>query len=43
VEKDLIGRLKSMKKYFFLHAGDFLVHFLDACMEELNKKMSQVS
>lgn len=42
-EKDLIGRLKSMKKYFFLHAGDFLVHFLDGCLDELDKELPQIS
>ena len=42
-EQDLIGRLKSMKKYFFLQAGDFLVHFLDACSDELEKKINQIS
>lgn len=32
-----------MKKYFFLQAGDFLVHFLDACSDELEKKINQIS
>ncbi|XP_074030590.1 gamma-tubulin complex component 2 isoform X2 [Leptinotarsa decemlineata] len=36
-EKDLIGRLKSVKYYFLLEKGDFIVTFLTLCEKELGK------
>lgn len=42
-EKNLLGRLESMKQYFFLQSGDFLVHFLDGAEEELLKDSKLIS
>lgn len=39
----LMGRLRSMRRYFLLEQGDFLVHFFDAAAPELAKKRSDVS
>ncbi|XP_057667039.1 gamma-tubulin complex component 2-like isoform X3 [Diorhabda carinulata] len=36
-EKDLLGRLKSVKHYFLLDQGDFIVTFLGLCEKELGK------
>lgn len=36
-EKDLLGRLKSVKHYFLLDQGDFIVTFLTLCEKELGK------
>ena len=36
---DLMDSLKSMKRYFLLDQGDFLVHFLDAAEDELLKEL----
>ncbi|XP_076274198.1 gamma-tubulin complex component 2-like isoform X2 [Rhynchophorus ferrugineus] len=41
-EKDLIGRLKSVKHYFLLDKGDFIVTFLTLCEKELNKTIVDV-
>lgn len=40
---DLIGKFRSMKRYFLLDQGDFLVHFMDIAMEELAKKPEDIS
>jgi len=40
---DLLGRLKSIKRYFFFDHGDYLTHFLDIANEELNKPSTSVS
>ncbi|KAL0919376.1 hypothetical protein M5K25_011467 [Dendrobium thyrsiflorum] len=39
----LIGKLRSMKRYFLLDQGDFLVHFMDIAMEELVKRPEDIS
>ncbi|XP_030766900.1 gamma-tubulin complex component 2-like isoform X2 [Sitophilus oryzae] len=41
-EKDLIGRLKSVKHYFLLDKGDFIVTFLTLCEKELNKMVVDI-
>ncbi|XP_060530433.1 gamma-tubulin complex component 2-like isoform X2 [Cylas formicarius] len=41
-EKDLIGRLKSVKHYFLLDKGDFIVTFLTLCEKEMNKGVVDV-
>ncbi|XP_031339434.1 gamma-tubulin complex component 2-like isoform X1 [Photinus pyralis] len=41
-EKDLLGRLKSVKHYFLLDQGDFIVTFLTLCEKELNKDVADV-
>ncbi|KAL1506301.1 hypothetical protein ABEB36_005691 [Hypothenemus hampei] len=41
-EKNLIGRLKSVKHYFLLDKGDFIVTFLTLCEKELNKVIGDV-
>lgn len=40
---DLIGRLRSIKHYFFVDQGDFLVHFMDTAKDELTRKPSAMS
>lgn len=40
---DLLGRLRSLKRYFLLDQGDFLLHFIDAAEEELDKPHGQCS
>ncbi|KAL5106005.1 Gamma-tubulin complex component 2 [Taenia crassiceps] len=42
-QKDLKGILKSIKRYFLLDQGDFIVHFMDTAAAELRKPVSQVS
>jgi gamma-tubulin complex component 2 len=41
-ENDLIGRLLSVKRYFLLQQGDFIIQFMDACEQELGKKVDEV-
>ncbi|CAN6452388.1 unnamed protein product [Victoria cruziana] len=40
---DLIGKLRSLKHYFLLDQGDFLVHFMDMARDELLKKPDEIS
>lgn len=42
-DQQLIQRLKSIKRYFFIETGDFFVHFIDASEEELSKNLKSVS
>lgn len=37
-----MGRLKSVKHYFLLDQGDFIVTFLTLCEKELNKDVADV-
>ncbi|XP_059621004.1 gamma-tubulin complex component 2 homolog isoform X2 [Phlebotomus argentipes] len=41
-ENDLMGHLQSMKRYFLLQQGDFIMQFMDACEQELSKKIHAV-
>ncbi|XP_063636095.1 gamma-tubulin complex component 2-like [Cydia splendana] len=41
-EYDLMGRLKSVKNYFFMCQGDFIVQFMDATEQELSKKIDDI-
>ncbi|XP_071055793.1 gamma-tubulin complex component 2-like isoform X1 [Onthophagus taurus] len=41
-EQDLVGRLKSVKHYFLLDQGDFIVTFLSLCEKELSKNINDV-
>ncbi|XP_044749279.1 gamma-tubulin complex component 2-like isoform X2 [Coccinella septempunctata] len=41
-EKDLIGRLKSVKNYFLLEKGDFIITFLNLTEKEMSKTMGNV-
>ncbi|XP_023342310.1 gamma-tubulin complex component 2 [Eurytemora carolleeae] len=41
-DRDLIGHLTSMKKYFLMEQGDFIVQFLDLCEKELSQPVDQV-
>ena len=34
-DRDLIGHLRSVKHYFLLDQGDFIVQFMDLCGDEL--------
>lgn len=38
-----VPRLTSLKRYFLLHEGDFLVHFLDLAEPQLSKPMEKVT
>lgn len=42
-EVDVLSRLRSIKRYFMLEQGDFLVHFLDAADDELSKSRADLS
>lgn len=41
-EYDLMGHLLSVKRYFLLQQGDFIVQYLDACEQELSKGVDDV-
>lgn len=40
---DMVGRLRSIKRYFLLDQGDFLMHFIDCAGDELERHVSEVS
>lgn len=40
---DLVGRLRSVKHYFFIDKGDFLVIFMDTAKDELAKRPAALS
>ncbi|ORX96049.1 hypothetical protein K493DRAFT_337084 [Basidiobolus meristosporus CBS 931.73] len=42
-EKQVFGRLRSMKRYFFLDQSDFFNHFLDLAWPELRKPYLEAS
>lgn len=42
-EVRVLDRVRSIKRYFLLEQGDFLVHFFDAAHEELSKSVKDVS
>lgn len=41
-DSDLMGHLLSVKRYFLLQQGDFIVQFMDACEGELMTKVHDV-
>ncbi|KAL4714483.1 hypothetical protein ACJJTC_017778, partial [Scirpophaga incertulas] len=41
-EYDLMGRLKSVKNYFLMSQGDFIVQYMDATEQELSKKIDDI-
>lgn len=41
-DNDLMGHLLSVKRYFLLQQGDFIVQFMDACENELMMKVDDV-
>ena len=41
-DRDLIGHLKSVKHYFLLDQGDFIVQFMDLCGDELCQSVDLV-
>ena len=41
-DRDLIGHLRSVKHYFLLDQGDFIVQFLDLCESELQQNVNDV-
>ena len=41
-DRDLIGHLKSVKKYFLMEQGDFINQFLDLCEPELSQAVDEV-
>ncbi|KAG0201273.1 hypothetical protein BGX28_005846 [Mortierella sp. GBA30] len=42
-DKQLLGRLRSMKRYFFLDQSDYFTHFLDLASTELKRPFREVS
>ncbi|KAH9698245.1 gamma-tubulin complex component 2 [Citrus sinensis] len=40
---DLMGKLRSIKRYLLLDQGDFLVHFMDIAREELMKQLDEIT
>ncbi|XP_014667456.1 PREDICTED: gamma-tubulin complex component 2-like [Priapulus caudatus] len=42
-DKDLIGRLRSVKHYFFMDQADFMVQFMDMAELELTKNIYDVT
>ena len=42
-EKDIIGRLMSLKHFFLLDQADFVVHFMDMAEFELQKRIGDIS
>uniref|UniRef100_T1JH36 Gamma-tubulin complex component 2 n=1 Tax=Strigamia maritima TaxID=126957 RepID=T1JH36_STRMM len=41
-ESDLMGRLRSVKHYFLLDQGDFIVQFMDMAEDELKKNINDI-
>lgn len=41
-DHDLMGHLLSVKRYFLLQQGDFIVQFMDACEHELMQSVDKV-
>ncbi|KAG5672653.1 hypothetical protein PVAND_002766 [Polypedilum vanderplanki] len=41
-DNDLMGHLLSVKRYFLLQQGDFIVQFMEACEHELMKSVDKV-
>ena len=41
-EKELLARLASIKHYFLLDQGDFIVQFLDMAEDEMKKKLHEI-
>jgi gamma-tubulin complex component 2 len=41
-DNDLMGHLLSVKRYFLLQQGDFIVQFMDACESEMMKKIDDI-
>ncbi|XP_028391404.1 gamma-tubulin complex component 2-like [Dendronephthya gigantea] len=41
-EKDLMGRLRSIKLYFLMGQGDFFVQFMDLAEDEMKKNMDDI-
>lgn len=41
-DNDLLGHLLSVKRYFLLQQGDFIVQFMDACEGELMNNVNDV-
>lgn len=41
-DRDLVGHLQSVKNYFLMEQGDFMVQFLDLCEKELAQPVDQV-
>lgn len=41
-EYDLMGRLKSVKHYFLMDQGDFIVQFMDSTEQELTKNIDDI-
>lgn len=39
---DLMGRLRSLKQYFLMEQGDFVVQFMDMAEEELSKNIDDI-
>ncbi|XP_075217460.1 gamma-tubulin complex component 2-like isoform X2 [Lycorma delicatula] len=42
-EYDIINRIRSVKRYFLLEQGDFIVQLMDLCEEELTKPIEEAT
>ncbi|KAF9366693.1 hypothetical protein BGX34_010368 [Mortierella sp. NVP85] len=42
-KEQLLGRLRSMKRYFFLDQSDYFTHFLDLAADELKRPWREMS
>lgn len=42
-EYDIIGRIRSVKRYFLLEQGDFIVQLMDLCEDELTKPIEEAT
>ncbi|XP_033104280.1 gamma-tubulin complex component 2-like [Anneissia japonica] len=41
-ERELMAKLRSIKRYFLMEQGDFFVHFMDITEEEMKKGMEEI-
>ncbi|XP_071958685.1 gamma-tubulin complex component 2-like isoform X2 [Antedon mediterranea] len=41
-ERELMARLRSIKRYFLMEQGDFFVHFMDITEDEMKKGMEEI-
>lgn len=42
-KEDLLGRLRTIKRFFMMESGDFFIHFLELAEEELSKSAKLIS
>ena len=42
-KEDLLGRLRTIKRFFMMESGDFFIHFLELAEDELSKSPKVIS